>query len=704
MSVFEDRGPEYGFFFDPSDHIDELLAEGRVQDASDVFSRNRSWFMERLDDDDVLDSMGKLCRALHPFKVRPAEVSLAVLQGMEWPVGPDKWDDMRLALDEGEARLTTLKAEPILNVSPCTPEVRDLLQAELAAWKGRLERSAGKAFQQYPLPLEQSFFKVYPIFLDQQTFWEGNVSCVKPGLSHLGSKELEQAYSLYSPAMNDEGHHLFAERFFQLSLPSGAGQASLMDIVAAYKKARGMGMRVENVPNVKFAFIHATCDTLIRKRLIDFPISFDLDIPFNAVKAEGKHPYQSAAVKGADFVIIVNIALAKNDRFIEKTLPISSTFQNGVTRVPNPRFDILRMELQNATLAALGQTDPKAFEKEVADFKERLRTTPAFIEEPVFESYEYMVADVFVKKTATVHYYIIDRRARTYFTDTFDIQSNNAFKVVYNLHPFDIDKGKKMEDLAAEKDVVNFEESPIPVPISSLLGHCAESDTLWHSYADLEGIRKQIVEQQNVVLNRELENDFGFNRNQDIRFESVVKISNGAALGSGFYVADDMVLTNYHVVEGAQFVELKLWNEHASFGRVIAQDARLDLALIKVQERGRPVHFYSERFLPLGATVEAIGHPRGYDFTISRGIVSTVRKHSSITTVKGKPVLFVQTDCPINAGNSGGPLFMGGSVIGVNDFGVMKSQAEGLNFAVHYSEVFKFLKQHGVEYLMEVES
>jgi len=123
---------------------------------------------------------------------------------------------------------------------------------------------------------------------------------------------------------------------------------------------------------------------------------------------------------------------------------------------------------------------------------------------------------------------------------------------------------------------------------------------------------------------------------------------------------------------------------------------RLDLALIKVQSRGRPVRFYTDKTIDLGKTVEAIGHPRGLEFSITRGVVSAVRQRPGINLSGGggKDVLYIQTDVPINPGNSGGPLFLGDRVIGVNAFGARKDTAEGLNFAVHYSEVLEFLREH----------
>ncbi len=123
---------------------------------------------------------------------------------------------------------------------------------------------------------------------------------------------------------------------------------------------------------------------------------------------------------------------------------------------------------------------------------------------------------------------------------------------------------------------------------------------------------------------------------------------------------------------------------------------RLDLALIKVQSRGKPVRFFTSNTIDLGKTVEVIGHPERLEFSITRGVISAIRNHASINLPKGSgdKVLYIQTDAPINHGNSGGPLFLGDYVIGVNTWGKSRTIAEGLNFSVHYSEVLNFLKEH----------
>jgi len=139
----------------------------------------------------------------------------------------------------------------------------------------------------------------------------------------------------------------------------------------------------------------------------------------------------------------------------------------------------------------------------------------------------------------------------------------------------------------------------------------------------------------------------------------------GTALGSGFIIsADGYVVTNNHVIEDADEVEIELFNGGTLRATVVGTDPRTDIALLKV-EADRPlpfVNFGNSAEMRVGDWVLAIGNPLGQGFSVSAGIVSARGR-----TLSGSYDDFIQTDAAINRGNSGGPLFnMGGEVIGVN--------------------------------------
>jgi len=139
----------------------------------------------------------------------------------------------------------------------------------------------------------------------------------------------------------------------------------------------------------------------------------------------------------------------------------------------------------------------------------------------------------------------------------------------------------------------------------------------------------------------------------------------GSALGSGFIVsADGYVVTNNHVIENADEIEIELFSGEFYRAELVGTDPRTDIALLKVDVSfDLPfVSFGDSDVMRVGDWVLAIGNPLGQGFSVSAGIVSARNR-----TLSGNYDDFIQTDAAINRGNSGGPLFnMGGEVVGVN--------------------------------------
>jgi S1-C subfamily serine protease len=142
------------------------------------------------------------------------------------------------------------------------------------------------------------------------------------------------------------------------------------------------------------------------------------------------------------------------------------------------------------------------------------------------------------------------------------------------------------------------------------------------------------------------------------------------ALGSGF-VMDKAghVITNYHVVAGARSVEVSFSNSDNMKAKIVGSDPSTDLAVLQIDARSRaltPLPFGNSDRVRVGDGVVAIGNPLGYDRSVTAGIVSAVQR--AISAPNQYPIDHViQTDAPINHGNSGGPLINSrGQVIGVN--------------------------------------
>lgn len=142
-----------------------------------------------------------------------------------------------------------------------------------------------------------------------------------------------------------------------------------------------------------------------------------------------------------------------------------------------------------------------------------------------------------------------------------------------------------------------------------------------------------------------------------------------AASGSGFIITDDgYIVTNHHVIEGANSVKVTLYDNTQYDAEIVGSDESNDIAVLKIDASGlTPVTLGDSEALSVGDNVVAIGNPLGeLTFTLTSGIVSA--KDRSITTSNSVMMNLIQTDCAINSGNSGGALFnMYGEVVGVTN-------------------------------------
>jgi serine protease Do len=171
---------------------------------------------------------------------------------------------------------------------------------------------------------------------------------------------------------------------------------------------------------------------------------------------------------------------------------------------------------------------------------------------------------------------------------------------------------------------------------------------------------------------------------------------NGAPMrgeGSGFIVsADGIILTNAHVVDGAQKVTVKLTDRREFEASVIGSDAKSDVAVLKIDAHDLPVTKLGDpRTLQVGEWVVAIGSPFGLENTVTAGIVSAKGRSLPDDTY----VPFIQTDVAVNPGNSGGPLFnLRGEVVGINSQIYSRSGGyQGLSFAIPIDVAMNVSKQ-----------
>ena len=324
-----------------------------------------------------------------------------------------------------------------------------------------------------------------------------------------------------------------------------------------------------------------------------------------------------------------------------------------------------------------------------------LERTPSILDEPIFQQYSFKKTKIKAKKERKINVSLINLKTNQVYKKDY-IDSDSKYFTIYSGIRTDDTRyssygGDTREDLesylnsndriklstlATEVETYKFEPST-PVISGSLKRYLVSDNEKNPSY-----LTKTKKPMRDLI-------------SADKRFNSVVKIEDAihGGSGTGFYVSQYLVVTNHHVVEGANIVNIQNFEGENFTGRVIDYDQQRDLALLKVNKRSTPVEFWNSGTLRVGSSVEAIGHPIGYDYSISRGVISSIREDvNPILGGLGKKVKYLQIDVPINPGNSGGPLYFGDKVIGVNTWGVSKKVAEGLNFAIFYQEVIEFLE------------
>ena len=230
----------------------------------------------------------------------------------------------------------------------------------------------------------------------------------------------------------------------------------------------------------------------------------------------------------------------------------------------------------------------------------------------------------------------------------------------------------------------------------------AYSKTAPSSFADLaEKLMPSVVNISSTQTIKTTSNPFPFQFPPGSPFEDMFKDFNrpterkATALGSGFIIdKKGIVVTNNHVIQGAEDIIVSMNGSKEYKAKVIGKDPYMDLAVLKIEsnEKFIPVSFGDSDKARVGDWVIAIGNPFGFGGTVTSGIISSRNRDIGLTRYDD----FIQTDASINQGNSGGPLFnLDGKVIGINTAIIAPgaSGSIGIGFAIPANPASKVISQ-----------
>jgi serine protease Do len=521
------------------------------------------------------------------------------------------------------------------------------------------------------------------------------------------------------------------------------GRIDLNEFAEVTELVKKYGSRSGLEGAVKVGYVDLTATSFRDRNVFDFEISFAKDYGITLEDAKEAILGNNKAIN-YDYLFVTDLSAAKIYREFKDKRDRTSKTQTGTRQERNPDYvtamtayqqalaDMQKAKMQSAIegskpcygkgwacalAGGLRGLSEGVSESAVNEKSAALSSTPQTLSKPVYSQYNYQLVDISASKVARVDYYVIDVRMKKVLSSYFEIKNHEKFIVSYNVEENDPDRSSILRNSQKEDDVTAWEKKPITVNLSELFSPknlvSADSKPFTtveafvkplssRTYAAAAPIYAKGVDPKTVVKGATLKTvamrseSAPANRESgtiaDERFDSVVIVKNARSIGTGFYVTPDLVLTAYHVVDKANLVEITFYDGTKTYGKVIDHDVRLDLALVKVQTAGKPVKIHSGT-IKLGETVEAIGHPKGYEFTITRGVVSAVRTQKSAVIKSNALVEFIQTDTPISPGNSGGPLFLKDAVIGVNDWVRVDKASQNLNFSVSFNEIRNYLNR-----------
>ena len=280
---------------------------------------------------------------------------------------------------------------------------------------------------------------------------------------------------------------------------------------------------------------------------------------------------------------------------------------------------------------------------------------------------------------------------------TFPFYEDKTFTVINSpVAETDTDMKKLTKNTSTEKEVdawmnkkFSFKENLV-----NLLVELKHSDNKLNisSYRKQHAYINEILNQKDKTKIANTKTSIKSNKNYEVE-DSILVIDTLDGMGTGFYVRKDYVITNQHVVDESNFVNLRDMIGNKFTGQVIAKDISTDLALVKVSQEGVPLKFEEGCSVKRRENVFTVGHPKGYEYSTSRGIVSSIRNIENPFYKATGLKMYIQIDAPISSGNSGGPLFNSNEkVIGVNTWG--RTDGQNLNFAVHCLEVQEFIDEN----------
>tara|TARA_B100001250_G_scaffold414494_1_gene453240 strand:- start:3031 stop:5709 length:2679 start_codon:yes stop_codon:yes gene_type:complete len=422
-------------------------------------------------------------------------------------------------------------------------------------------------------------------------------------------------------------------------------------------------------------------------------------------------------------IIYVEVLESGANREVTRQESIQSTYRVGYREVYNEDYDraliavqrardkVYSEEIEKATrntqcgradsfgkallCSVIDNAGVASAESNLEEAIQELNSTSRVLNEPIMEPYMFNKNYVKATKETKIKISLIDHTTNTYKEKI--VTSNESKQTVVldrDLPQTDPKIRSHERDTMTEEELDKWIDSK-PMPDYDSLESLIKDVSIDGNKKGFRTALNNITTKKKEKKEKKSDKGIARSKNKDSVIDyadSVVVIEDlRGSSGAGFYIRDQLIMTNAHVVEDKKYLNIKSESGESFIGEVLMKDLSSDLAVINVKRKGLPIKTKPGCSVRRGEEVVAIGHPEGFDFSLTKGIVSGLRTKKLFTG--GKSVRVIQIDANITYGNSGGPLIDNdGYLIGVNSYG--EGEADFLDFSIHCSEVEKFLQEY----------
>lgn len=659
----------------------------------------------------------------------------------EPPLPESDWSYCRKVLDDTASLLSDLKSQEALFLDfEVKPKGLEELKARIRDVSSGLKSHSKESFSQFNHFGKESFFEVYPLrFSSRQHIFREYYQTISDSLESATLIQLEQFLDNYpvSQVIVDSSTALDADEIVQhvrdcyirAFMSSGGKKPSFILSLEAINSAKKHNLISEEIDRSPIVFLTTDPPHGYRELNHDFRLKVSVDWPVPGVEGTIESLFARKIAWPDSYILLVELDNTLVSRKVVSRRQEPSRYISGYMKVPNPRYEIARLNLlqaeQDLAVAKIqAEAQMSASTPQVTNLGDALvlglvkgmakglaaapaqarrneaaqvfQQTPPYLDQPVYGDYQYKVSYISVSKTARGKAYVVNLEQGKVWNRPFSVEDSRDFLRVYDVHTRDPSRSVILARSSSESEVDAFAEAPISSNLSYLF---RDFKSNMGSARSLSSLKRYGIPSRTITTPRSTARSRATNFSRpapDPRLLKVVIVRRfNGDFGAGFFVAPKLIVTNLHVVGNEKHVELGTYSGENFSGEVIAVDYGRDLALILPSISGKPVRLCEGKPPSVGQTVEAIGHPRGLDYSVTRGVISALREFTTSEDIGGRKYYFIQTDTAINPGNSGGPLFVGKNVVGINNWKrVADVGDEGLGFALHCAEVTAFLKSH----------